>query len=259
MKKIVSIVILVYLFVSLISCGNDIADTINCENCGGENEITAKYCNSCGKSIFKENENTDSNKVAIPDIVNIEYTDAKNVLSSMGFIPQVEYENSDTVSEGCVIRCTPQVGALAEKGSKVICYVSKGSSYTISKDSYANWTYITYGIEDEWEFYSPYINDGVLYIECFNVVFGTAMEWRDRYNEGSAAGTASINDTFDKVVPVRVEYEKRKTEANEPQSFTIIVPLSELNVSKPTNMYFRVGITANDQDTNLVFNFSMTW
>lgn len=55
--------LLVCLFVSLVSCGNDKSDTINCENCGIENEITAKYCKSCGKSIYNddnEKENDDN-------------------------------------------------------------------------------------------------------------------------------------------------------------------------------------------------------
>lgn len=195
----------------------------------------------------------------VPNVTNISMTDGKNVLSSMGYIPIIEYEYSDDIVADNIIRSEPSAGMPVSKGDRVTIYVSKGSSLIESKDSYANWNYITYGVEDNWEFYSPYIKDNTLYIECYNVIFGTAMSWRDRYGEGSASGTASVNDTFDKVIPVRLKYEKASVSANESQSFTIMVPLNDINVAKPTNLYFRIGISANNQDQDLYFDFSMTW
>ena len=62
MKKIYSIILVVFLFVSLISCGNDDVDIIKCTNCGEENETTAKYCKSCGESISDENNNEEENE-----------------------------------------------------------------------------------------------------------------------------------------------------------------------------------------------------
>lgn len=203
--------------------------------------------------------NQDANLITVPDVVDISLSDAKNVVSNMGLIPHIEYKYHDTIPEDNVIKCDPAVGETISKGQSVTLIISKGPQMIHSNDSYANWTYITYGVEDEWEFHHPYIKDNTLYIECHTVTFGTAMTWRDRYNEGCASGTASINDTFDKVVPVRVEYEKQRVSANESQSFTIKVPLENLDVTKPSNMYFRIGISANGQDTDLIFDFSMTW
>ena len=48
--------------VSLISCGNNDSDIIKCTNCGEENEITAKYCKSCGESISDDNNNEEENE-----------------------------------------------------------------------------------------------------------------------------------------------------------------------------------------------------
>lgn len=200
-----------------------------------------------------------NNSITIPDVVEVDQTSGLNALSSLGFIPKVEEMYDDNIEAGYIIKCYPACGANVEKGSKVTVYVSKGASTISAKSSYMNWTYITHGVEDDWEFRNPYIEEGVLYLHCHNVTFGTAMEWRDRYDKGHASGTASINDTFDKVIPVTLEYSQRTAKANESQDFTIEVPLADLDVDKPTDLYFRIGITANGEDTNLYFNISMTW
>ena len=121
-----------------------------------------------------------------------------------------------------------------------------------------NWTYIS-NATDNWQFYSPYIVDDTLYIECYDVVFGSSMEWRDRYDEGEASGTVAMTDTFDKVVPARVKYSKRSTRANEHQAFTVVVPLTELTTDRPTDMYFKIGIKVGNREQNLLFSISMTW
>ena len=72
-------------------------------------------------------------------------------------------------------------------------------------------------------------------------------------------GTASINDTFDKTIPVKVHYEDAVTNAYEPQDFLIEVPLSDLNIETPTDMYFKVGIKAGGREKDLTFNIAMTW
>ncbi len=192
-------------------------------------------------------------------MINVDISDAKSVLINMGLVPQVEYKYSETIIADNTIRCTPNVGERVSKGDKVAILVSLGPSKIISKDSYAEWTFITYGVEDDWNFSNPYIKEGVLYIDCYDVTFGTAMEWEDHYNEGSAGGIASITDTFDKTVPVRVEYDKQSYAAKESQSFTIIVPLNDLDVKKPTNIYFKIGISVKNKHQELMFNCSMTW
>lgn len=213
----------------------------------------------CSLLLLACGEKNSISQLQIPDVVDITITDGKNVISSMGIIPYIEYEYNDTIAPDNIIRSIPNAGETINKGEKVTLIVSKGPEMLRSKDSYANWTYITYGVKDNWEFSHPYIKDNTLYIECNNVTFGTAMTWRDRYNEGCASGTACINDTFDKVVPVRLEFTKPNFLANESQSFKIKVPLENLDVKKPSNMYFKIGINVGGQDRDLLFNFSMTW
>lgn len=196
--------------------------------------------------------------VVVPDVKNVDEADAKNVLSSMGLIPVVTYAYDDATEAGAVISSSPKAGESAEKGTKVTLSVSKGPKTAYASNSYMNWTYI--GSEkDDWEFNHPYIEDGVLYIQVTKLTFGTDMEWRDRYNNGYALGTASVNDSFDKVVPITLTYKTRTAKAGQPQECLIAVPLVDLDVTRPTDMYFRVGISVYGEDEDLCFNISMTW
>lgn len=170
---------------------------------------------------------------------------------SSDLIPNIKYENSNYVLQGNVIKTVPKVGTAVTKNTKVVIYVSKGTSLIVSSDARMEW----YGNQDDWQFHAPYIENGILYIEC-TVAFGYNMEWQDRYNEGKIIGIASVNDTFDKVVPVSASYEKKSWKKGESQSFTLEIPLTDLNVSQPTDMYIAL-YTENNGDVQI--NFYMTW
>lgn len=75
------------------------------------------------------------------------------------------------------------------------------------------------------------------------------------YDYGKIIGIASITDSFDKTIPVSGKYEKKSWKANESQKFTLEIPLKDLNISKPTDMYLKLFTTNND----VRVNFYMTW
>lgn len=210
---------------------------------------------ACGKA---ESEANVESLVTIPDVVNIELTDGKSVLTNMGLLPVIEYEFSDSIEKDKIVRTNPSIGSDVDENSKITLYVSKGPSLIHSKDSVITWYNIS-NQQDDWQFSSPYISENILYIECYDVIFGSAMIWEDRYNEGFGFGTASVNDTFDKVVPVDIKYEKQSYGAGEAQSFTLIVPLSDLEVDKPTDLYLRLGAKVNGNYKEININFSITW
>lgn len=235
MKKVLALVLALVLVVSLAACGGNDGETV---------------------------ETTDDNRVAIPDVLDSDETTAKNILSSNGFIPKIEYEYNDYVEQGNVIDVSPGKGSKVEKNSKVTVYVSKGSSIIYSKDSRISWQNVSVEGKDNWEFASPYIKKETLYIDCDNVSFSVPIKWKDTYNEGDLIGEASINDTFSKVVPVKAKYEKQSWKANEKQKFTLKIPLGDLDVSKPTNMYLRLFTDTEIMDGNyytVFVSFSMTW
>ena len=222
---------------------------------------------ACGGSAVNETEApteapTIDERITIPDIEDTDEATAKNLLSSNALIPKIEYEYNDSVEQGNVIRTSPNIGSKVDKNSKVTVYISKGSSTVQSTSSRASWKYVSTNGKDNWMFNNPYIIENTLYIECTEVTFARAIKWQDTYNEGKIVGVASITDSFDKTVPVEAKYEKQSWDANEKQTFTIEVPLSDLNESRPTDMYLRL-FTDNYDDynnqINVYISFYMTW
>ena len=206
-------------------------------------------------------ETTEDTKIEIPDIEGTDETTAKNLLSSNGLIPKIEQEYDDFVEKGNVIRTDPVIGTKVEKNSKVTVYISKGASRIYFKSGNITWSRVSTG-DDYWEANTPYIEEEVLYIPCKKVKFSVPLKWDDNLNKGELLGEASINDTFDKTVPVRAKYEKQSWNANAEQSFTLEIPLSELNVDKPTDLYLRLFAYINNDNSNQInvrVSFTLTW
>ncbi len=65
-------------------------------------------------------------KVMLPDLTNVEYRNAQLQLSSLDFLYTNEYEVSDTIEEGNVIRTSPEALSQLTPGSVVTLYISIG-------------------------------------------------------------------------------------------------------------------------------------
>lgn len=196
--------------------------------------------------------------LTVPNVSGIDEATAKLVLTENNLIPNIVYEYDDTVEKGCVIKTEPQIGEKIEAGSKVTLYISKGASYIGSIDARITWWNVSSG-QDLWEFYNPYIFEDTLYIYCYNVVFAAKVKWQDRYNDGKLIGIASVNDTYDKSVPVSACYTKQECAANEAQEFVLEIPLGDLDVDKPTSMYIKLFADVNGTSKNIEVSFTISW
>lgn len=67
-------------------------------------------------------------KVSVPAVTNISEENARQMISNAGLNPASQYESSDTVPAGYVIRCSPGVGSSVSKGTTVTIFVSSGPS-----------------------------------------------------------------------------------------------------------------------------------
>ncbi len=130
-------------------------------------------------------------------------------------------------------------------------YISKGPKKITSSDSNAGWD----DARDKFEFYAPYIEDGFFVLE-------TEFKFHKKYelmyfddNDGAGNGRASITDTFDKVVPLRVETEDKILDPNKLEQLTIKIPVKDLDVQKPTTLYFTLYFKDKDYDMNI----SISW
>ncbi len=215
----------------------------------------ASRINLLEKTQSVSTEGAPSATLTVPDVFETDELTAKNVLSANALIPVIKYEYNDTVAKGNVIRTEPEIGSAVEKNGKVIVYVSNGPTYIEAKSSYIEWENLSF-YEDSWEFYAPFIENGVLYIYCHNVVFGCDMEWMDSYGEGRIGGLVAVTDGFEKTIPLSAKYQKQSWREGEAQSFVLEIPLSDLETERPTDIYI-VLYTNNYYDVYI--NFYMTW
>lgn len=197
-----------------------------------------------------------STKTKVPDFSNANYEDAKNILSTMGLIPIIEYEYSDDVDKDIVIRTEPTTDSKVENNSKVTVYVSKGQSVITSKEAVLTWYNIGNG-QDDWKFDTPYIEDNILHIDC-NVKFSKVMKWKS--TDGICGfGKASINDSFDKVVPIKIAYDSQSWTTSEYTHFSLEISLADLGVDKPTDLYCDLIADNNGIDNHVRAGFSISW
>lgn len=201
-------------------------------------------------------------KLTVPDIVGTEEDIAKTILASNGLIPTVEKAYDDKVEFGKVIRTSPSVGSPVEKNGKVTLYISNGPKYLKPSSSNMRFYSITKEKMDDWNFNNPYIEEGVLYIQC-QPMFMANIKWVNyREDLGGSPARASISDTFEKTVPVNVLTSQESLKAGERGDITLKIPLSDLDVQKPTTMYLQLFAYVNGEEeyqTTINISFVFSW
>ena len=204
--------------------------------------------------------------ITIPDVEKLDIDTAKTLLAGKGLIPKVEYEYSNDYDYDLVIRTEPAIGSKVSEDTPVTLYVCKGPSYYELPGSLST-IYNVDGIKDfiPWTesddeigtqgHYQPYVEDGYLYLPVY-------LKCTSSYKLAFYGnwGTASINDTFDKTVPIDVIYDT-KTIDNKGglTEFKFEVPLTDLGEQKPTNLYIRTDFSVNGERTSFRADFDLTW
>lgn len=200
--------------------------------------------------------------VAIPDITNMEEAEALEALTSKGLVASVWYKESDLIESGNVIRTDPKAGTVVQKNSTVFVFVSSypvvedpvntGLVNLASRNATVNWKNMATDGEDFWEFYAPYIKDGVLYIDC-SVSFASDFEWLDDEDTGKLTGIASLEESLQNPVSISATYSSKQCVANERQRFELEIPLSKLGVQRPNKVYLNL-YTKDNVAINVYFN-----
>ena len=67
--------------------------------------------------------------VTVPDVVGYTYEEAEKILKEAGFKIDSDYQNSDTVAEGLIIKTKPKAGSTRKKGDTIIIIESSGGVY----------------------------------------------------------------------------------------------------------------------------------
>ncbi len=195
------------------------------------------------------------NYTEIPDVIDVKESIAIKVLTNVGFIPVIEYVFNNTVETGCVSGTSVSAGEKAEINSKITVFISKGPVTVHSVDSGMEWWNISEG-KDYWDFEDPYIYKNVLHIPCKDVCFSVPVKWYDRCSEGLINGVATVADGNLKVIPVSAVYQKQAWKQGEKQNFILKIPLDDLKLEKPTDIYLKLYL---ENDKTVYVNFYITW
>lgn len=196
------------------------------------------------------------NSRGVPNVIGTQEEVAIQTLTAEGYVPVVKYESSSEQEEGFVIGTNPGHGSNLKKGGQVTVFVSTGSvsdNDAQVTDAVLGWHHIFQSTDDDWELNKIYIKNNYIYIE-------TEMQLNSSMSVALRGfGTASINDTFDKTVPIRYEYEESNVTMGEYQKITIRVPVSDLDVQKPTTLYCRLATYVGGREMDIRLEFDITW
>jgi hypothetical protein len=186
----------------------------------------------------------------VPDITSVDESTAKILLAQKMLIPNIEYEFNDLINEGSVIKTDPEIGSNVTQDQKIIVYISKGPKKITSKSASVEWA----SPDDKFEFYAPYIDDETLVIDS-EMTFSKKYILKDFSKNNAGYGRASITDTFSKTVPLSIEKDDETFEAKTLEAFTIKIPISDLEVRRPTTIYLEFYL----ENRNYTMNFSISW
>ena len=212
-----------------------------------------------GCDAFLENET--EVYVETPDLSLVSLEVAQTILTQKSLIPVIVEMYDDSTIEGNVITTHPKAGELIKPFSRVNVYISLGPREIVARDATMEWYHVTGSDSDTHTFYTPKIIEGELHIEM-TVEFNSnqRMFWRDERETGFSFGTASIVDTFDKIVPIRIEYETIEILPRVPQNIVLIIPIRELNSARPTTIFTRWVVELGDnRNYDVEVNFTISW
>ena len=254
MKKIAKNVIISLLLLA-IACGV----MCSCSN-------TSQYTEESYQSSKAASSVHAKDSVKIPDIEKLDVTTAKTLLAGKGLIPKVEYEYHNDYDYDLIIRTEPAIGSEVEEDTPVTLYVCKGPSYHKIEDAVGwiqdvnnidNFVWAkeaSDGIGTKW-FYNLYAKEGYLYITV-------GLKCTSKYSIKFYGdfGTASISDTFDKTVPIKLIYDSAVVNnSGETTEFELKIPLTDLGVQKPTNIYVDFDFLVNEKRETFKAGFNLTW
>ena len=197
-------------------------------------------------------------RTEVPDIMDKKEEKAVKMVKEAQLVPIVEYEYRENDEKGKVFKTRPKITASVKKNTEVVIYVSKGPEKLIAKNAYCKWTTMGKN-KDKWGFTLPYVDKGILYIDCNEVVLSDSIKWKNSGEELISSAEASLTEEFEEIVSAKIKYEKEFLEAFEPQRIIFAVPLDELKEEKPANLSFRIPWEKNGDSEDFRIDFNITW
>lgn len=205
-----------------------------CKKCGKELSDDEKFCSACGTNKDEDSTNKilESNKNNILKKILVIICILCVITLIVLLFNKNNFDEPLVISE---LQSTTQLGIQYSEQAVIRWYFVKGSS------------------TDDWQIYNPYVKGNYLYIDakaCLNSSY--TVQYR-------GFGTASINDTFDKTVPIEYEYENSTVTKGEYQNITIRIPVTDLEDQRPTTLYLRLASYIGGVQEDIALEISISW
>lgn len=199
---------------------------------------------SCNNHNSTTNETPD-NHCTVPDIYNISSETAEQIIVNSGLIPIVVTEENNDIAIGNVIKCSPEVGAIVEKNTRITIFVSSGKSEQFAK------SYECVDVKDD-GFFNFELQTLSIKDECLNI----CLEVEPLYDGGKyikldflGSGIITFND-MKKEIPITYNYDKERITYKEKQNITISIPLESFDGEMIDRFRLTIDFNVNQPDWN---------
>ena len=218
--------------------------------------------------------NTESPSIILPDVSGLDETTCKTFLANKGLIPKIDFEYSDTVSEGLVTRTDPAAGSSVKEDDIITVYISKGKSYYEATHAVGYMKNITgvdafvwgeNGEKGTKAFYTPYVSNGYFYMPMSFIC-------RSDYSLSfyGEFATASTNEDFLSSIPATIVgiyefggftyFEKEIDNTGEVETlFCVKIPMSSLGDKNPNNIYISFDVLVDGTRQTFKAGFDIAW
>ena len=237
-------------------------------------DFLSEFTNNDSNSHSNSSSNTETTSIKLPDVSGLDETTCKTLLVNKGLIPKIDFEYSDTVSEGLVTRTDPAAGSSVKEDDIITVYISKGKSYYKATNAVGYMKNITgvdafvwgeNGEKGTKEFYTPYVSEGYFYMPmCFICRSDYSLSFYSDF------ATASINEDFVSSVPATIvgpyeyvgfeTFKKEIDNTGEVETlFCVKIPMSSLDNKNPNNIYISLDILVDGTRQTFKAGFDIAW
>lgn len=206
---------------------------------------------------------TKSDMIKIPDISGLKEDEGALILSGKGLIPKRKYRYHDSVERGKIIGTEPAIGSGVDGDAPVTILVSMGPEIFDLKNA-VGYIMNVAGVDpfswgDNGDKRTKSFDMIVIKNElCIIITLG--MKSAEELEFFRTFGYASVNEDYSDSVIADIEYSSKTIDnTGNDTTFTVKVPLSELENDRPKSIYIKLDFSVGGNPETLEAGFDLSW
>ena len=246
-KKIITALLAAIIAVSFASCGI----------------VRGTPAETSGAVKSNDTSSRKSDLIKIPDISGLKEDEGALILSGKGLIPKREYKYHDSVERGMIIGTEPAIGSSIDGDAPVTLFVSMGPEIFDLKNA-VGYIMNVAGVDpfswgDNGDKRTKSFDMIVIKNElCIIITLG--MKSTEELEFFRTFGYASVNEDYSDSVIADIEYSSKTIDnTGNDTTFTVKVPLSELENDRPKSIYIKLDFSVGGNPETLKAGFDLSW